>query len=95
VLQIGLTKNGLQLGHGLLREQGGCGLKHVPRGVEASLVEDNSPKTRCVTSPPLNTAFLWADTWGGWLCVPGSSTMNAGMSEPVASCWCTYKWPLA
>ncbi len=28
LLKIGLTKNGLQLGYSLLRELGGCGLRH-------------------------------------------------------------------
>jgi hypothetical protein len=28
VLEVGLTKNGLQLGHGLLRELGGSSLRH-------------------------------------------------------------------
>ncbi len=27
-MEIGLTMNGLQLGHGLLRELGGCGPRH-------------------------------------------------------------------
>ncbi len=29
VLEIGLNKNGLQLGHTLLRELRGCGLRHL------------------------------------------------------------------